>query len=372
MFTSSVNFFLLLLSLATLTMTFPILEKQQLSDAEPHRDVVLRESGDPQPRLKPYVLSLFESFAANAKEQPDRHRYNTLRSFEITKAQGCKDSKYTFTFNMSSIPKEEDISKAIFRVYVNISTSFSSSQGSAQLTLTSNNSNINKKNITTNESQFVDFPVQLHIHDWLKNGQLKYLVNLGITIEANGPLECSSKDMGIVFDDANDSTQPTLVVYSFDHDEDRLLEKLNKAISEKMNSSESTADADRTRRSAGKTVSKGDSEECSKSSLSIDKGQLAQILDIEIDFPETFDLNVCGGHCPGSKYINQFHSKITYLLLATSEVEHLANKHLYSKTCVPTKYHSLNYIKFDQNGSVIKTLDQFSVAECSCVYSYSD
>ena len=89
MFTSSVNFSLLLLSLATLTMTFPIPEKQQLSDGESHRDVVLRETaGDPQPRVKPYVLSLFESFAANAKEQPDRHRYNTLRSFEITKAKG--------------------------------------------------------------------------------------------------------------------------------------------------------------------------------------------------------------------------------------------------------------------------------------------
>ena len=91
MFTSSVNFSLLLLSLATLTMTFPILQKQQqqLSDGEPHRDVVLREAtGDSQPRLKPYVLSLFESFAADAEEQPDRHRYNTLRSFEITNAKG--------------------------------------------------------------------------------------------------------------------------------------------------------------------------------------------------------------------------------------------------------------------------------------------
>ena len=273
---------------------------------------------------------------------------------------------------MSSIPKEEDISKATFRVHVNIPTSFSSSQGSAQLTLTSNNSEIATQPITPNESQFVDFPVQNHIHDWLKNGQLKYLVSFDVKITlADGPLECYSKDMSIVYDDANDSTQPSLVVYSYDHDEDKLVEKLNRAISEKMNSTESTADG-RVTRSTGKTVTKTDSEECSKSSLEIDKGQLAQILDIEIDYPETFALNVCGGHCPGSKYINQFHSKITYLLLATPDVEHLANKHKYSKTCVPTKYNPINYIKFAPNASIIKTLHHFSVAECSCVYSYLD
>ena len=274
---------------------------------------------------------------------------------------------------MSSIPKEEDISKAVFRVYVNISTSFSSSQSSAKIILTSNDYPIRTKVITPNESQFVDFPVQQHIHDWLKNGQLKYLVNLSVKIDlANGPLECGSKDMSIVFDDANDSTQPTLVVYSYDHDEGRLLAKLNKAISEKMNSSETTSNTTRSKRSTGKSVSKTDSGECRKSGLSIDKEQLAQILDIEIDYPLSFELNVCGGHCPGSKYINQFHSKITYLLLATPDVEHLANKHQYSKTCVPTKYLSINYLKLGPNGSTIKTLDHISVEECSCVYSYLD
>ena len=264
---------------------------------------------------------------------------------------------------MSSIPKEEDISKATFRVHVNISTSFSSSQGSAQLTLTSNNSKIYTRVITPNESQFVDFPVQQHIHDWLKNGQLKYLVSFDVKITlADGPLECYSKDMSIVYDNTYDSTQPSLVVYSYDDNEN--IDELNKAIS----IIQSTGANQRKARSSG--TSNG---ECRKSELTITKEQLGHVLGEQILFPNSFPLNVCGGWCPSNKYMKQLNSIILYHLLASTNQngeDHLANKSKYSKCCVPTKYTNVTRAVIGINGSVYKKAP-ITVSECSCVYTYS-
>ena len=285
---------------------------------------------------------------------------------------GCKESKYTFTFNMSSIPKEEDISKAVFRVYVNISTSFSSSQGSAQITLTSNDSMIYTKVITPNESHFVDFPVQQHIHDWLKNGQLKYLVNLGVTIMlADGPLDCYNKDMNIVYDNTHDNTQPSLVVYSYDDNEN--LDELNEAI-RIIQSTEKKANQRNTRSSGTNvTVSKTSNGECRKSELRITKEQLGHVLGEQILFPDFFPLNVCGGWCPSNKYMKQLNSIILYHLLATPSENgenHIANKSKYSKCCVPTKYTIVTRAVIGINGSIYKKAP-ISVQECSCVYTYS-
>ncbi|XP_011410537.1 PREDICTED: bone morphogenetic protein 4-like [Amphimedon queenslandica] len=348
------GFYFLLLSLASISLSLPI-----------YHDTVLQEAPKEAPSVSPYVLSLYESFAAES-EQQEEYQYNILRSFErSTQFRGCKDSKYTFTFNMSSIPKEEDISKAIFRVYVNISTSFSSSQGSAQITLTSNDSKLYTKVITPNESQFVDFPVQQHIQDWLKNGQLKYLVNLGVTIDlANGPLECYNKDMNIVYDNTHDNTQPSLVVYSYDGNEN--LDELNKAISI-IQSTEKNANQRNTRSSG---TSNG---ECRKSELTITKEQLGQVLGEQILFPDFFPLNVCGGWCPSNKYMKQLNSIILYHLLATPSENgenHIANKSKYSKCCVPTKYTNVTRAVIGINGSIYKKAP-ITAQECSCVYTYS-
>ena len=69
---SSFNFyFLLLLSLASISLSLPI----------HHDDTVLQEAPEESPSVSNYVLSLYESFAAES-EQQEEYQYNTLRSFE--------------------------------------------------------------------------------------------------------------------------------------------------------------------------------------------------------------------------------------------------------------------------------------------------
>lgn len=74
--------------LLTLAASLPLRDQEQFSDdLETHRDVVLREATEGERKPAAYLLELLNSFEA-AENQPDRYRYNTLRSFETIKIEG--------------------------------------------------------------------------------------------------------------------------------------------------------------------------------------------------------------------------------------------------------------------------------------------
>lgn len=289
---------------------------------------------------------------------------------------GCKDTKYSFTFNLSSISEKEDVSDAMFRVYVEIAPHIATKSPAIILTLSTNGSRLYKKLLPSlNESQYVDIPIGIKMQEWLKAKQLKYLVSLDVQITTkDGLLDCND-DIKIIRNIKNDSSQPSLVVYTYDHDEDKIMDKINRAIKEKMNATDETKETKKKRSAGSIPVNRAPSGDCRKSELIITKEQLAHIMDIRIDYPNEFKLGLCGGECPSSKYINEMHSKITYLLLAKEDKDgrdHLSNKHKYSQCCVPTDYHPINYITYMDHSSVIKSFEKLTVSKCSCVYTYLD
>lgn len=65
------NFYILLVSLASISLSLPI-----------YHDTVLQEAPKEAPSVSPYVLSLYESFAAESEQQEEYQYNNILRSFE--------------------------------------------------------------------------------------------------------------------------------------------------------------------------------------------------------------------------------------------------------------------------------------------------
>ena len=198
----------------------------------------------------------------------------------------------------------------MFRVYVEIAPHIATKSPAIILTLSTNGSELYRKLLPSlNESQYVDIPIGIKMQEWLKAKQLKYLVSLDVQITTKSGLSACNDDIKIIRNIKNDSSQPSLVVYTYDHDEDKIMDKINRAIKEKMNATDETKETKKKRSAGSIPVNRAPSGDCRKSELIITKEQLAHIMDIRIDYPNEFKLGLCGGECPSSKYINEMHSK---------------------------------------------------------------
>lgn len=226
-----------------------------------------------------------------------------------------------------------------------------------------NGSEIMNTETSLDKSHFVNFTIAETVHYWVKNSNLSDLQGFIIRVQFVGqsaPFRCDIRSFNIVDDKKNITTQPSLIVYSYDHEEPEIiLEKLKRVI-------------DRQKRASTPEKTVSGSSNCQNHNFTITQDDLSSLMGVDVFFPKSFNIGLCGGKCPDYHKMSTQNSLIMYYLL-NFEKSLLKNESRYSKCCIPTEYRSMSYMIYSlSTGATIRTLKDIVATRCNCVYTYNE
>lgn len=268
---------------------------------------------------------------------------------------------------------EENVSKAILRVFVNVTKI----QAGKDVLLTLQNINgsyITETKVELNRPAHVDFHVAPIVQYWVKNIKLSiphgFRIKMRFTNGDNGAVDYSCSNdfnaVSIQFTKSDDSdNQPLLVVYSYDHkDDDGSL--INSLIEDNAITKRSSP--------APASVNVGTGPGCRMMTITVTGPHLHEAIGstTRVVIGPNIDINVCGGQCSVGSNLKVNYGRLMHLLLGKGQIQ---SKNSFSSQCIPTKFESLSYMYIDNTVdppvATFKTYANAKVAECSCVHAYS-
>lgn len=219
------------------------------------------------------------------------------------------------------------------------------------------------------KSHWITFAVAPAVYEWVKVSSSEprgFIIKVEYTDKKG--LTCENSHFKIINLRDNPTTQPLLVVYTYDY-EPRIFQTLENALKLKQENN-----VTRRRRA---TIGDLKEKHCGLVDFTVTKQEINSVLGqqgVVMLVPDKLKINLCGGVCEAGKRIKSLHSTLLNLLLSQEDTS-VPNAHNHTKCCVPIKYESINYVLMDKNKSppfYETSVLPFVVAkQCGCVYSYT-